>query len=312
MRSSGLTAVQDDNDMQFSPESVPRLSNPFTQPATNEGTQFDLTNPRIGHSRFQPHLQRRPSISTKCFLCGQRYTLTCLLALLPTKSRCSVLCNSFFVTVFPLIAVLHLPSFIAEYDEFWDDFESRERHSSNPGPLLRRNPSFVCLLFSILYAGASSMPDLLNPESEDQDIAPGDLYFASVLSAAFVGFPRRPSLYSLCAYLFTQSQLSREEEFADAPSYVNKAFRVALGMGLHRDGSRLGLGPAESEVRRRLWHHVIHLDVLGAATSGLAPLFIDEKMASTTAISVETETASEGLEGELSAARILEEALLTL
>ncbi|OTA99367.1 hypothetical protein M426DRAFT_27562 [Hypoxylon sp. CI-4A] len=38
------------------------------------------------------------------------------------------------------------------------------------------------------------------------------------------------------------------------------AIRLARKMGLHRDGTSLGLSPFETEMRRRLWWHLIHMD----------------------------------------------------
>jgi hypothetical protein len=38
------------------------------------------------------------------------------------------------------------------------------------------------------------------------------------------------------------------------------AVRLARKMGLHRDGSSLGLSPFETEMRRRLWWHIVHMD----------------------------------------------------
>ena len=43
-------------------------------------------------------------------------------------------------------------------------------------------------------------------------------------------------------------------------------------MGLHRDGSLFGLGEVECEVRRRVWWHIMHLDIQGAIATGLPPL----------------------------------------
>ncbi|KAL9090655.1 MAG: hypothetical protein Q9165_005143 [Trypethelium subeluteriae] len=38
------------------------------------------------------------------------------------------------------------------------------------------------------------------------------------------------------------------------------AIRLARKMGLHRDGTSLGLSPFETEMRRRLWWHLVHVD----------------------------------------------------
>ena len=42
-------------------------------------------------------------------------------------------------------------------------------------------------------------------------------------------------------------------------------------MGLHRDGATLGLSPFESEMRRRLWHHITQIDYRTADVLGVKP-----------------------------------------
>ncbi|KAK6369419.1 hypothetical protein LTS17_009762 [Exophiala oligosperma] len=107
------------------------------------------------------------------------------------------------------------------------------------------------------------------------------MYFAAMVSASLTGFPRRPSIYSLAAYLFAQSQFVREEEFSDVPDFISTSFRLALGMGLHRHIPDAGFTHAEMETRRRLWWYILHLDVMSSSSSGLSPLFINKKMANT-------------------------------
>lgn len=46
--------------------------------------------------------------------------------------------------------------------------------------------------------------------------------------------------------------------------------RIAQKMGLHRDGEVLGLGPFESEMRRRLWWQIIMVDARYAMLCGLS------------------------------------------
>jgi hypothetical protein len=45
-------------------------------------------------------------------------------------------------------------------------------------------------------------------------------------------------------------------------------------MGYHRDGELFGLGPFETEMRRRIWWHVFLQDVKNAMTSGLTPTML--------------------------------------
>jgi hypothetical protein len=45
-------------------------------------------------------------------------------------------------------------------------------------------------------------------------------------------------------------------------SLMGIAVRIAQRMGLHRDGSLLGLPPAEAEERRRVWWQMQHMEIL--------------------------------------------------
>ncbi|KAK1976457.1 fungal-specific transcription factor domain-containing protein [Colletotrichum cereale] len=47
------------------------------------------------------------------------------------------------------------------------------------------------------------------------------------------------------------------------------AIRAAQSIGLHRDGTRLGLSPFESEIRRRLWWHLLGRDGRAAEDYGI-------------------------------------------
>lgn len=49
------------------------------------------------------------------------------------------------------------------------------------------------------------------------------------------------------------------------------AIRLARKMGLHRDGTSLGLSPFETEMRRRLWWHLVHTDFRMADLLGTRP-----------------------------------------
>ncbi|ETN37498.1 uncharacterized protein HMPREF1541_07120 [Cyphellophora europaea CBS 101466] len=105
------------------------------------------------------------------------------------------------------------------------------------------------------------------------------------MASTLTGFPRRPTLYTLSAYIFSQSQFVREEEFSDGPEFITTSFRVALGMGLHRKLEEAGFTATEQETRRRLWWYILHLDVMSSCSSGLSPLYVDEKMGNSPAIS---------------------------
>jgi hypothetical protein len=183
--------------------------------------------------------------------------------------------------------VLHLRSFAHDFQAFWEETGSPIGHDAQIGSLLRRKPSFICLLASILFASlvSSATSRLATILDDDPDLAPETMYFVAMVSATLTGFPRRPSLDTLAAYIVAQSQFVREEDFSDSPDFISTAFRIALGMGLHRQLPDAGFTTAELEMRRRLWWYILHLDVMSSASSGLSPLFIDDKMANANTIS---------------------------
>ncbi|RMZ83736.1 hypothetical protein DV738_g918, partial [Chaetothyriales sp. CBS 135597] len=194
---------------------------------------------------------------------------------------CEKLCEIFFATVFPLIPILHVRSFSEDFQQLWKSIDPVNPHNSETSIFLRRKPGFLCLLSSILFAAlASSSPKRrIGALGENaQLVDTGDMYFLTTVSATLNGFPRQPSVYSLAAFIFSQSQFVREEEFSDAPEFISTAFRIALGMGLHRKVAHPGLSMAEIETRRRIWWYILHLDVMSSTSSGLSPLFVDEKM----------------------------------
>jgi hypothetical protein len=127
---------------------------------------------------------------------------------------------------------------------------------------------------SVLYAGSMSMSSnaisKLCGKSKEQMTS--TFYAATMNGLAATAFPRAPTISSLIAFLIVQTCLIREEEPLTSCSFVGMAMRVAQSMGLHRDGSLFGLSEVDCEVRRRVWWHIVYLDVQGAIATGLPPL----------------------------------------
>lgn len=257
---------------------------PFARLASSTD-DYVVSNPRIGqYSRNVP--RSRPGSNLICKRCGRRYGLQCVLQLLPARSACEKLVDLFFSTVYTLTPILHLSMFANDHDSFW---LSGSRHRcSQPvdGSSLEFQPTFVALYFAMMFAALKSSPPTRVQEILGEEmVEAADLYFAATSSLALTGFPRKPSLYTLAGFILVQSQLIREEEFADTPEFIGTAYRVALSMGLHRDPRDYGFSESQAEMRRRLWWHVIHLDVMASTSSGLSPLFIDDLMANTALMS---------------------------
>jgi len=58
-------------------------------------------------------------------------------------------------------------------------------------------------------------------------------------------------------------------------SLTGLALRLAQSLGVHRDGSRLGLTPFDTEMRRRLWWQICILDLRASEDYGSDPSILD-------------------------------------
>lgn len=197
-----------------------------------------------------------------------------ILKSLPNKSFANHLYKSFLHGVHPVMPLLHAPTFDEDYQHFWGWYPDNQHQF--PDSKLTENPTFLPLLMAVLYAGAISMSsktiNKLTGGEWTKETLSSRLYAATMSALAACAFPRSPTVYSLISFLIVQTCLIREEEPLTSCSFVGMAMRVAQSMGLHRDGSLFELSEVECEVRRRVWWHIMYLDVQGAIATGLPPL----------------------------------------
>lgn len=192
-------------------------------------------------------------------------SLTLLVDRLPPRETCDQLWEAFINTVYPLIPFLHLPTFYAEYDDFWCSIDELRR-TGTPTGILADCPTFLALLFSILFCGcfhSSFLPsqsgrvDFSLDEGASQ--MSKDLYRSTMQTLTMLGFPHDPTLYSLSAFLIWHVPLIREEA-ERSTAFVSTAFRVGQALGLHRDPKHFQASDVEAEMRRRVWWHILHKD----------------------------------------------------
>lgn len=197
-----------------------------------------------------------------------------MLTQLPTKRQCHVLYRCYILGVHPVMPLIHPPTLLGYYEEFWKWYENK-----NPSKTPYAHTSFIPLLFAMLYGGSVSC-SAKKLKAEFGDISRSSLsarlhdHVTRCLS--LISFPRTPTLPSLIAFLIVQTILAKEEEPLTSSSFIGLGLRVAQIMGLHRDGAQFGLDPCEAEVRRRVWWHIAHMDSVMSISSGLPPLVNDE------------------------------------
>ncbi|KAF3929606.1 hypothetical protein ABW19_dt0209432 [Dactylella cylindrospora] len=191
---------------------------------------------------------------------------------LPLEHQSHALYKAFLSGVHPVVPLLHSPSFNRDYMSFWKI--KNEESIEN----LHFSPTFVPLLFAVLYTGSLSISsrkfnEAFPDKGHTRNVITDHLHKAALATLAVTAFPRGPTLSSLIAYLLVHTCKIREEEPLTSYAFVGVAMRAAQSAGLHREPSSFrGLNEVEREVRRRIWWHIIYLDVQAAIATGLPPL----------------------------------------
>ena len=76
-----------------------------------------------------------------------------MLECLPSKATCDMLYRSFVISIHSIMPLIHLPTFAEQYHRFWVWVDERSGRGPSTG-VLAETPSFLPLLFSVLFSGA--------------------------------------------------------------------------------------------------------------------------------------------------------------
>ncbi|KAL4997339.1 fungal-specific transcription factor domain-containing protein [Aspergillus recurvatus] len=144
-----------------------------------------------------------------------------------------------------------------------------------------------------LFAVAARTPDTLDKNNETLVLA---MYFAAIVSMSAeqcmkrlgeardtlvsryrfgveqalskAGLMNTQSLTLMQAAVIFLNAVRRDDDTKFVWSMSALILRLAQGLGLHRDGNNFGLKPFDAEMRRRLWWHVILLDLRSSEDHG--------------------------------------------
>jgi hypothetical protein len=150
-----------------------------------------------------------------------------ILQSIPSKKHCDLLYRSFLEGVHPIMPLIHVPTFNAEWRSFWSWFPENT-HALPRGDLID-NPTFIPLLLAILYAGAASMSAKVikaSFEGRSKDIVTGHLFSATTSALNATAFPRSPTTNSLIAFLIVQTCNIREEDPLSTCSFIGMSMRI--------------------------------------------------------------------------------------
>ncbi|KAH7309934.1 putative C6 transcription factor [Rhexocercosporidium sp. MPI-PUGE-AT-0058] len=161
----------------------------------------------------------------------------------------------------PLMKILHLPT-------FWSSLTNALQHPEDI------SKSLEALISAFYLATITSLEEdecrgLLG-EEKSAIFARHERVARRALRTA--GFLHTSSPVTLRAYVMFLMGVRSNHRSDTLFVLSGIAVRLARKMGLHRDGSYLGLSLFETEMRRRLWWHIVHVDfrisdLLGAKPS---------------------------------------------
>ncbi|KAJ5951547.1 Transcription factor [Penicillium vulpinum] len=218
-----------------------------------------------------------------------------LLRSLPTKPVSDALLETFFLAVWPLLPLLHPPFLQADYDEFWD--WCRNSDSALPADKLRDDPTFICLLFAVLYCGASAAPAASwaysNLQGLQKETTVSHLKSAYTTSLSLCQHLEHPTLNTLVSTLLTGPFLDRPFEPMRGLVHVSTMVRIAQTMGLHREGTSSALSRVDKEIRRRVWWHIVWLDVQSTISTGLPPCCGNDSLEAVGMVNIHNEEPSD-------------------
>ncbi|KAF8429010.1 fungal-specific transcription factor domain-containing protein [Tirmania nivea] len=193
------------------------------------------------------------------FAAGVKLSKEELIDLIPSKSVTDCVLENYFVWHDPLFHVIHKPGFFREYDEFW-----KNPHATDP--------LWLALLFITMHQSWRLFSVSGNGPAEYQSQATelAHKYRYASEAALIVGeFTKKKSYHynSLrTLYLMCSSGSYGPDHTWLLMGWV---VRIAMVMGLHRDGKQYGLSSFEIEIRRRLWTSLLCMDYVYSIQIGL-------------------------------------------
>ncbi|KAK1573566.1 fungal-specific transcription factor domain-containing protein [Colletotrichum navitas] len=120
----------------------------------------------------------------------------------------------------------------------------------------------MAFMFAIFFTSAVILESSMVQRLTGEDKVTCLHHFKTGLEQAFAkaDFLEHPSVRLLQALAIYMAGLRLHNPGRGLWTLNGLAIRAAQSIGLHRDGTRLGLGPFESEIRRRLWWHLLGRD----------------------------------------------------
>ncbi|KAJ6131521.1 hypothetical protein N7523_001227 [Penicillium sp. IBT 18751x] len=191
------------------------------------------------------------------------------LRLFPSKLASNALVQAFIYGVYPIFPLINLQKFQSDCELFWRCFGA-EGPMAPPSSLVQ-DPTFTCLHFAVLFAGASvvteSAWDVPELKHYERDSIIDRLQKACRDSLTACKYTEHPTLNTLAASLLVH-HFTKHEPLGDA-TFIAASVCLAQSMGLHREVEHGVKDAFAREYRRHIWWHIVWFDVQTSLSTGL-------------------------------------------
>ncbi|BEI83067.1 hypothetical protein CcaverHIS002_0309350 [Cutaneotrichosporon cavernicola] len=161
-----------------------------------------------------------------------------LVATLPARELCDDLLRGFFGRVHPSFSIFYIASFQELYGAVW----ARDRQELDPG--------WVCALLMVLVLGAQA----LESERGSSPLTPAvHARYLNIVMANLGRLVTTASLASVQALMLVSLYQYNAGERCTAWTIIGEAARVAVSLGMHRDGEDGNFDSVQRNLRRLVW-----------------------------------------------------------
>ncbi|ODN87089.1 hypothetical protein L198_07091 [Cryptococcus wingfieldii CBS 7118] len=133
------------------------------------------------------------------------------------------------------------------------------------------------LVFIVLALAVRQAPDKWAGDEQTRRLSSLRMYWSSRRSILIATAVQSESLELVVSRLLSAMYLVliHDRRLTECWSQLGASLRTAQAIGLHRDGSKLGLDPYQTEYRRRLWSYLYHADKQYSLVLGRPPSISD-------------------------------------
>ncbi|WVQ83484.1 hypothetical protein IAT38_005625 [Cryptococcus sp. DSM 104549] len=133
------------------------------------------------------------------------------------------------------------------------------------------------LVFIVLALAVRQAPDEWAGDEQTRKLSSLRMYWSSRRSILIATAVQSESLELVVSRLLSAMYLVliHDRRLTECWSQLGASLRTAQAIGLHRDGTKLGLDPFQTEYRRRLWSYLYHADKQYSLVLGRPPSISD-------------------------------------